>query len=185
MKRTLLIMFGCLLPAFGQQVKIPELAHLVKKADDVTSVTMDASMLQFASKFLSGKDPDELKAKKLISNIRGLYVRHFEFKNSGEYSKSDIEPVRSQLQGPGWSRIIMVRSEKDGDNVDVFVRSSGNQIQGLFVIAAEARELTFVELDGTVDPDQLRDLGGSFGIPKINVQKKSSTKSTAKDEDEE
>jgi hypothetical protein len=35
------------------------------------------------------------------------------------------------------------------------------------VIAAEPRELTIVNIIGTLDPEKLADLGGEFGIPRL------------------
>ena len=40
---------------------------------------------------------------------------------------------------------------------------------GLAVIAAEPKELTFVHIDGTIDPDTLGKLGGQFGIPNVEM----------------
>jgi hypothetical protein len=37
------------------------------------------------------------------------------------------------------------------------------------VIVAEPRELTIVSILGTINPDDLRDLGGHFGIPRMDV----------------
>ena len=42
-------------------------------------------------------------------------------------------------------------------------------VTGLAVIAAEPKELTFVYIDGLINPEQLAGLGGQFGIPKVEV----------------
>jgi len=47
----------------------------------------------------------------------------------------------SQLRGGGWSKIVGVRSKKDGDNVDVYLMMQGDQIEGLAVISAEPKEI--------------------------------------------
>jgi hypothetical protein len=41
---------------------------------------------------------------------------------------------------------------------------------GIIVISAEPRELTFVNIVGPIEVDQLADLGGEFGIPKLHHQ---------------
>jgi hypothetical protein len=177
MKIALIALLG-ITPLLAQEIKLPaSLERLSAKAVEQVDVTLDASMLQLASRFLSGKDADTVKVRKLVSGLKGIYVRSFEFEKAGEYSESDIEPLRAQLRGPGWSRIVGVRSHKTGDNADVFIRSDGNQISGLTIISAEPKELTIVHIDGVIDPDQLSDLGGQFGIPKLDVKpgKKGST----------
>ena len=52
--------------------------------------------------------------------------------------------------------------------MDVSLKAgTGSQIGGLAIIAAEPKELTIVSLTGTISMDDLADLGGQFGIPKI------------------
>ncbi len=107
--------------------------------------------------------------KKLIGNLKGIYVRSFEFANDGEYSEADVESMRSQLRAPEWSKMVTVRSKNDGD-VDVFFKMDKDKIAGLVVIAAEPKELTIVNIVGPIDLDQLSSLGGQFGIPKIDLK---------------
>jgi hypothetical protein len=45
-----------------------------------------------------------------------------------------------------------------------------DRIAGLVVIAAEAKELTIVNIVGPIDLDQLSRLGGQFGIPKVDLK---------------
>jgi hypothetical protein len=155
---------------WAQEPKLKlNLDHLAGKAKETVEVTLDASMLQFASKFLSEKKPDEAEAKKLVSGLKEILVRSFEFDKPGQYASSDLESLRSQLRGPQWSRIVNVRSKADGESVDVFVRRSGDQIGGLVVIAAEPKELTVVSIDGPIRPEDLAKIGGQFGVPKIEI----------------
>ncbi len=158
--------------AFAQELKLPRLDNLRSKAAEVVDVTMDKSMLQFASKFLSSKDADDVEAKKVISNLKGIYVRSFEFDKSGSYSMADVEPFREQLKSPLWSKMVETDSKQDGEHVEVYLRMESGIVAGLAIIAAEEKELTLVHLDGPIDPEQLSRLGGQFGIPKVSVEGK-------------
>lgn len=77
---------------------------------------------------------------------------------------ADVESIRSQLTG--WSRIVAVRSV-NSENTDVYLKKTGDQIDGLFIIDAEPKELTVVHIDGPIRPEDLNELGGHMGIPKI------------------
>jgi Domain of unknown function (DUF4252) len=156
-------------PVFAlEDVKMPvNLERLAAHATESVDVTLDASMLQFASKFLSKDDPDEVQVKKLVSKLKGVYVRSFEFDKEGQYSASDLESVRAQLKTPAWSRIVGVKSTK-GENSEVYLLKHGDEIGGLVVIAAEPKELTIVHIDGPINPEELSELGGHMGIPKIS-----------------
>jgi uncharacterized protein DUF4252 len=175
--KTIIVLFTViLLPAIataarGQDVKIPaNVERLAAKAVETVNVTVDGALLQLAGKFLSSTDPDQKKIKTLIGNLKGIYVRSFEFANEGEYSAADVDSLRSQLRSPEWSKMVTVSSKKGGDNVDVFFKMEKDKIAGLVVIAAEPRELTFVNIVGPIDLDQLSSLGGQFGIPKVDLK---------------
>src|SRR5579864_3220850 len=88
----------------------------------------------------------------------------------GAYSAAEVEALRSQFHSPGWSRVVGVRSEREGDNVDVFFKLEDERMAGIVIISAEAKELTFVNIVGPIEVDQLADLGGEFGIPKLNTK---------------
>jgi len=170
-----------LLPAVAQELKLPPgLDKLADKATETVDVTMDQSLLQLASKFLSDKDPDEARAKKLVAGLKGVYVRSFQFEHPGEYDQSDLTMLRAQLKPPVWQRIVGVRSKKDGENAEVFLASDGNSVTGLAVICADPKELTIVHIIGQIKPEDLRDLGGNFGIPKFEIG--GSHKSDSKEE---
>ena len=159
--------------AWAQDIKMPPaFDKLEAKAKEHVEVTLDSNMLQFAGKFLSGQDADQAKAKKIVAGLKGITVRNYTFTKEGEYSAADVDALREQLKAPGWSRIVGV-TEKNGERDEVYFKTaSGSQIGGLAIIVAEPKELTIVSLSGDISVDDLADLGGQFGIPKIDVPKK-------------
>jgi hypothetical protein len=173
------------LPAFlrAQDMQLPpDVEKLSAKAKQTVEVKMDGPMLRWASRFLSAEDPDEQKAAKLITNLKGIYVRSFEFDTEGAYTSAEVEELRAQFRDPVWSKVVGVRSQREGDNVDVFFKLEDDQMAGIVIIAAEAKELTVVNIVGPIDVEQLADLGGEFGIPKLNAKTlpKSAIKSVAR-----
>ncbi len=177
----------------SEDIKLPvNLDKLAERASESVDVTLDESMLQLASKFLSKEDPDEVQVKKLVGKLKGVYVRSFEFEKEGQYSMADVEAIRVQLKSPQWTRIVGVKSVK-GDNSEIYIHRNGDQIAGLVVIATEPKELTIVHIDGQINPEELSELGGHMGIPEIGKSKtkakgtgtSSDSKSKATDKEEE
>lgn len=157
------------LPSWAQDIKLPaDVQKLSAKAKETVEVNMEGPMLRWAAKFLNAEDSEERQAAKLVANLKGIYVRSFEFSKEGEYSAADVESLRAQVRTPGWNKVVGVRSETDGDNVDVFFKLEEDKMAGIVIISAEPKELTFVSIVGPIDVDQLADLGGEFGIPKLN-----------------
>ncbi len=177
MIKLALITCLALAPLTAQEIKFPAgLERLAAKATNVVDVTLDSNLLQLAGRFLSDKDADDAKVKKLIGGLKGIYVRSFEFANAGEYQESDVDPVRAQLRNPAWSRIVGVRSQKSGDNAEVYVKADNGKIGGLVVLSTQPKQLTIVSIQGSIDPDQLNDLEGHFGIPKLDPDSRKNTK---------
>ncbi|HEX8142021.1 MAG TPA: DUF4252 domain-containing protein [Pyrinomonadaceae bacterium] len=160
--------------ATGQtaRLNLGNLDRLEAVADQTIDVTVDQKVLQIARLFLAkSKKPDEQKVKELISEIEGIYVKHFTFEKAGQYTLADIEAIRAQLNNPAWSKMANVRSRRKHQNIDVYTMINGNKVGGLAVIAAEERELTIVNIVGPIDLEKLSELEGSFGIPGLQIER--------------
>lgn len=169
MRIATIMLAACVAPLCAQEFKMPpNLDRLSANAENSVEVTLDGSMLRLASRFLSDHDHDQAKAKKLMAGLEAVYVRSFEFAADGGYDRADVEAVRAQFQAPAWSRIVGVTSKRGGDDVAVYLKTGGNgQIAGIAVVAAEPRELTVVNIVGTLDPEKVVDLSGRLHIPKL------------------
>jgi hypothetical protein len=158
------------LPLAAQDVKMPaNLDRLEAKASEVVNVQLDGALIQLASRFLSDKDPDEANVKRLVGGLKGIYVKSFEFEEKGQYNPSDVEELRAQLRAPAWARIVGASSKKKGENSEVYLKTEAGQITGLAIIVTDPKELTIVNIIGSIRPEDIRDLGGHMGIPKIDI----------------
>ncbi|HTT64089.1 MAG TPA: DUF4252 domain-containing protein [Bryobacteraceae bacterium] len=157
--------------ASAQQVKW-NYEKLAARASETVDVSLSGNMLKLAVKFLSDEDKDQAQVKKLVAGLQGIYVKSFEFKNKGDYSAVDVESLRAPLRTAEWERIVGVHSTEDGEDVEVYIRNAGKGVGGLAIIATEAKELTLVNIVGNIDLETLSELGGQFGIPEVEVEKK-------------
>jgi len=167
----LIITSGMLARAQDSRLQMASLDHLAAKASQTVDVSLDERLTRLAARVLSDKDADEKAVKKLIEGIKGIYVKSFEFDADGQYVAADVESIRSQLRGPGWTRLVNVTSKKEG-NVEVYTLFNGDQIGGLAVLVTEDRELTIVNIVGPVDLDKLAKLEGQFGVPDLGIEQK-------------
>jgi hypothetical protein len=155
----------------AQPVKWPaSFEALSKKSKETVDLTLDADALGLASKFLSSDDKAGGDVKKLIKGVEGIYIKSFEFDKPGEYSKADVEMIRSQIKGPEWTRILNVSKRDDGETVEIFVRKVNGQNAGFFLLSAEPTELTAIQILGTISLNDLSGLGGIAGIPNMSLQ---------------
>lgn len=150
---------------------------LAARASDVNEVTMNKTMLKFASQFLDGKDKDDAQAQRLIQNLNAIYVRSYEFSQPDQYTPEDLKTIRQQFLGPDWNPMVKVRSKKGEGDTDVYVKMVGNEVKGMFVLDAEPKELDMVYISGSIRPEDLKELSGNFGVPNLNLQKSPSKES--------
>src|SRR6185295_8586257 len=168
---AVLLVLGVTATALAQNPRIQtsQLDGLAAKASETVDVNIDESLMALTTKFLSTKDDDERRVKELVSGLKGIYVKSFEFESEGQYTDADLESIRSQLRNPAWSRIINARSKKDG-SIEVYLLHTGAQISGLTVLATELKEITVINIVGPVDLEKLTQLEGEFGIPELGLQ---------------
>lgn len=167
---ALLLIAGSAVAARAQdsRLQLNGLDHLNAKASQSVDVSIDEKLIRIALKVFSDNDPEEREVKKVVAGIKGIYVKRFEFETDGQYTAADMETIRTQLRGPGWTRLVNVRSQKEG-NLEVYLLMNGETVGGLTVLSSDLRELTVVNIVGPVDLDKLAKLEGQFGIPELDI----------------
>ena len=155
------------------RLRLDSLERLAPKASETVNVEIDGILIKFASAALSDKDPDERTVKEIISGLKGVYVRSYEFKSEGQFTEADLATLREQLRGPGWSRIVDIKSrDADEDNAEVYVATDAGRVEGMAILSVEPKELTVINIVGPIDIEKLKRLEGSLGIPRIHIQHK-------------
>jgi Domain of unknown function (DUF4252) len=145
---------------------------LAERANHVTEVTLDRNMLAFAAKFMDkDTDKDDEEAKQMIRNLKGVYVRSYEFDKDHAYTEAELNGLRKYFESSDWSPMVRDRTKNVVEGTDVYVKLVDGQMQGLFVLDAEPKELSLVLILGPIDVDKISKLGGTFGIPRDAVKK--------------
>ena len=163
--------------AQDSRIQMGSLDHLAAKANQTVDVNVDERLMKLAARLFSDKDEDERDIKKLIAGLKGIYVKSFEFETDGQFVAADLEPIRTQLRGTGWTRMVNVISKKEG-NVEVYLQFAGENVNGLAVLHTDDKELTVVNIVGPVDLDKLAQLEGQMGIPELGIGSSKTKKKT-------
>ncbi|SRR6266481_4332882 len=154
--------------AQGPKLQMDQLDFLANKASETVDVKLDERLMQTTAKFFSGKDDADIKDA--LKGIKGIYVKSFSFEKEGEYSQVEVDSIVSQLHGSTWSKILTVKSKKDGENIEVYLNMVGDQITGLAVLSIEPKEFTVVNIVGPIDIEKLSKLEGQFGVPDLGIE---------------
>ena len=156
--------------AQGAQLQLGHLDRLASQAAESVNVTIDPAMLKLASAFVKG-DREQTAFKEMLTGVKGVYVRSFEFERENVYTTEDVNTIRKQLTAPGWERLVTVDSKRDRELVEIYSWREGKGSGGLAILVAEPKELTVVNIVGPFDLAKLGALQGNFGIPRFPVDR--------------
>ena len=177
MKRILMVLAAAAFTLAAQQIQFPaRFDKLAKKAKRVDNVTINADALGLARQFLSEKNAEEIAAKEIVKGLKGIYIRRFEFDEPDQYTQADVDLIRAQLKAPAWKPIIDVSSKTRGkrpERTEIYAQyvktNHARKIGGLTILTAEPKELTIIQILGTLSPKDLSRLSGSFGLPDVHL----------------
>jgi hypothetical protein len=154
----------------GGRVRLESLERVASKASETVNIDIDGILLSLGKSMLDDSDPDEKTVKEIIEGLRGVYVRSYEFKSEGEFKDADLDALRQQLRGPGWSRLVDVKTHGvDFDGAEVYALTAAGRVEGMAVLISEPKHLMVINVVGSIDLDKLKRLEGSLGIPRIHI----------------
>jgi hypothetical protein len=171
------VLSGVTANAQDARLRFEKLNGLETRARDVVEVNIEGKLLDLARRVLTkSKDANAQKASQAIKDLKGIYVRVYNFENENEYNPADIDEIRAQLSAPGWERLANVRSKKNNQKIDVYTMFTGDVMSGVAVVVSESKTIALVNIIGPIDIDLLAELGGKLNIPKIDIEKESENK---------
>jgi hypothetical protein len=155
--------FPMLAAAQTAQLKLPSFSNLQDKAINTVDITIDSSMLGMMGWLMNEHDKETAELKKTLTGLKSVRIRSYKFDTDFAYSHADVDAVRSQLSGPGWSRLVQVHDRQKNENVDISIALDNKTVTGMAIIAASSREFTIINIVGAVTLDQVARLRATFG----------------------
>lgn len=179
MKKNKMVLLALLAwPVLAQDVDLSFLKGLEAKAKEAQNIDLGPDQMSLLKSFTGGADLGGLTA-----GLKRVKVYTFEFDKEGMYNLADAENIRTKVKADAkWVSLISVK-EKGGFTEIMTHRGPDGKSDGFLILAAEPRELTVVNLVGTLDITKVARMGGMFGIPYIETEKdKDKSKDKSKDE---
>lgn len=170
MKLALLLCANAAITAFAQQnFDFKTLDKLGANAKESTNVTLEGDTLKLATSVLSDDDDDDREMQSLVKNLKGIYVRSFEYEKPGQYDPADLASVRAYVKSLHWTKIVDVK-EANATTTEIYLQPlPNNRLAGLAVISAEPQEVTVVFINGDMNMSDIGKLSGNMGIPDMRL----------------
>jgi len=143
------------------QLRLPAFSDLREHATESVDITLGAFPLHLAASFMDDEDKDSAEVKRTLQAVKSVQIRSYKFDTDQSCSRADLSALHSQLAQPGWTRLVESH-KRDHEDVDVYVALEDQVVKGLAIIACQPRELTVVNVVGTINIAELARLQHHF-----------------------
>ena len=145
------------LRAFPGYVDFGQLADTFGEPN--VEIAVGKGLLNFIRIFTETEDPE---AAELFSRLDGVRVQVFETEYLADGAIDLVKNVSSRLSSGGWESVVTVNS--DDEQVRIFMKLNGEQVEGITVMAIEPHEAAFINVIGVLDPSELAELMDRFDV---------------------
>jgi hypothetical protein len=122
-------------------------------------IAVGGTLLGFVSALSAHEDPE---AAELLKRLHGVRVSVFENPTISEDTVDYVKSISSKLGQQGWESVVTVNS--DDEQVRIFMKFNGEDVEGITVMALEEDEAVFVNVIGDLKPDELGKVMKNFDI---------------------
>lgn len=112
------------------------------------ALSIGPTVLHFAASYLD----DDPETKALLKSLDGIRVRTYEVNGDLQRVLKKLVRIGQKLQSDDWQPVLLVQDE--GENVQMYVKSSSRGIQGLTLITSDESEVVVINLMGDIKPTQ-------------------------------
>lgn len=133
-------------------------------------VNLRGALLRLAAQ-ASADDPETAA---MMRGLRGVTVRVYNLDTAHSGLREHLTRIGDAFGSSGWDPLVRVRGDEDGDDVFVFVRTGATLFEGLAVAAVDSDDgtVSFVHIDGLIDPSKIGSLGSRFGGVDIDAARR-------------
>ena len=122
-------------------------------------ISVGESLLGLVSSLSASEDPE---AAELFKRLKGVRVSVYETDSMADGAVELIKGVSSRLVDQGWEAVVTVNSADE--QVRIFMMINDNLVEGITVMALEETEAVFVNVIGTINPEELGKVMENFDI---------------------
>jgi hypothetical protein len=127
--------------------------------EPTVQISVGASLLGLVGSLSASEDPE---AAELFKRLNGVRVNVYETESMADGAVALIKDVSARLGDLGWEAVVTVNSKDE--QVRVFMMINDDQVEGITVMAVEETEAVFVNVIGSINPEELGQVMENFDI---------------------
>ena len=96
---------------------------------------------------------EDKEAAAMMQGLEGVRINIYDTAGNTEPALAQMNQAKAALQAEQWQPIIQVKEQ--GEDVQMFTRLDGEVMQGMAIMVVNAEEAVFLNILGTIDPNQV------------------------------
>ncbi len=139
-------------------------------------VNLSPALMKFAARIAKAHEPE---AADIVGDIKRVRVNVVTLDdNNRDATIEKFESVRAKLEQQGWTKMVTVKEQGQGDDVAIFAKMREDEsIDGLVVTVFNRKgEAVFVHVVGNINPDKIAALAEKYDIEPLRHVKVKATK---------
>lgn len=127
--------------------------------EPTVQISVGESLLGLVGSLSASEDPE---AAELFNRLNGVRVNVFETTSMPSGAIDLVKSTSIQLSELGWESVVTVNSQDE--QVRIFMMINNDQVEGITVMAVEETEAVFVNVIGSINPEELGKVMNNFDI---------------------
>ena len=116
----------------------------------------------FLLSLMSKAAKNDPEAAAILEGLEGVRINVYSTGGEVAPAINQLQNAKNMLSNQNWEPIIQVN--EDRQNVQVFIKANGEGVQGLTVMAVDADDAVFVNILGSIDPENLGAIMDQFDV---------------------
>ena len=116
----------------------------------------------FLLSLMSKAAKNDPEAAAILEGLEGVRINVYSTGGEVGPAIDQLQNAKNMLSNQNWEPIIQVN--EDRQNVQVFIKANGEGVQGLTVMAVDADDAVFVNILGSIDPENLGAIMDQFDV---------------------
>jgi hypothetical protein len=127
--------------------------------EPAVQIAIGESLLNMVGAFSANEDPE---VAALFKRLKGVRIQVYETSDLADGAISYVKDVSSRLSASGWEPVVTVNSPEE--QVRIFMKITGDSVEGITVMAIEEHEAAFINVIGNLNPAELEKVMDNFEV---------------------
>ncbi len=127
--------------------------------EPTVQISVGQSLLGLVGALSASEDPE---AAELFKRLNGVRVNVFESDTMAEGAVDFVKDISAKLSEQGWESVVTVNSNEE--QVRIFMKINEDKVEGITVMAVEENEAVFVNVIGSLNPEELEKVMDNFDV---------------------